>query len=253
MSLSPWFLTRASGQPRLRLFCFSYAGGNANAYLRWQAKLDPAIEIVAAQLPGRGARLREPPLTSFTTILEQLALHMQGVTHLPCVFFGHSLGALVAFELARYCAARGLAMPRALLVSGCDAPQCRAPIRDLHDLDDDALIATLAQYNGTPPELLQHRELMSMLAPAIRADFALAAHYHYQPGPLLDLPITVLSGRADVNLNLDHISEWRRETTGACELKWFDGDHFFIHSSEAALLTFLNSELLAWQRGEMAK
>lgn len=254
MPTDPWFLSgpnltqrtqRTQHPPRLRMFCFSYAGGNGSTYLQWQTRIDPAIEIVAIQMPGRGARLREAPLTSMPELIEQLAARLQFPDRLPFVFFGHSLGGLVAYELARYCKLRWMRLPRALFISGCDAPRFRSTTRNLHELEGDALIDALAHYNGTPPELLAHRELMTLLEPAIRADFALAANYRYQPGPMLDMPVTVLSGRDDVELDLEHIDEWQRETNGRCKVQWFDGDHFFINSQQPAVLDFLNAELAA--------
>lgn len=253
MSTNSWFLSRPASpprQPRLRMFCFSYAGGNGATYLPWQARLDPSIEIVAIQLPGRGSRIREEPMTSMPALIEQIAARIQFPDRLPFVFFGHSLGGLVAFELARYCKLRWMRLPRTLFVSGCDAPRFRSTIRNIHELEGDALIEALALYNGTPPELLAHRELMTLLEPAIRADFALAANYRYQPGPMLDMPINVLSGRNDVDLDLEHVSAWQSETNGPCHVQWFEGDHFFINSQQAAVLAYLNTELATLLRGD---
>lgn len=243
MSRAPWFLSRPNGQARLRMFCFSYAGGNGSVYLQWQPRLDPRIELVAVQLPGRGSRLQEAPMISLSALVEQLADRIQFPDHLPFVFFGHSLGGLLAFELTRYCRLQRMSLPSKLFVSGCDSPQFRSPARNLHELEGDALIGALAEYNGTPPELLMHRELMSLLEPAIRADFALSANYQYRQGIRLDMPVSVLSGREDVDVDLMNISEWQRETTRECIVTWFDGDHFFINSSQDAVLDFINTEL----------
>ncbi|WP_186049622.1 thioesterase II family protein [Burkholderia gladioli] len=250
MSTTPWFTSRPNGQARLRMFCFSYAGGSGSTYLPWQARLDPAIELVAVQLPGRASRLREAPIDSLPALVEQIAARIQFPDRLPFVFYGHSLGGLVAFELARYCKLRWMRTPRKLFISGCDAPRHRKAIRNVHELEGEAFIEALAQYNGTPPELLEHRELMSLLAPAIRADFAMAANYSYRPGPLLDMPIGVLSGRDDVDLDLEHLGAWQRETSADCQVQWFEGDHFFIHpgQAEAAVLAHLNTELTALLR-----
>lgn len=247
MSKSPWFLSRPAGHRRLRLFCFPYAGGNAAHYLPWQDRLDPSIEVVGVQLPGRGARLRETPLDSLHALVAQLAVQIPLLDPVPFAFFGHSLGALIAFELARYCKLHLMRMPLMLFVSGCDAPQVRTRDRRLHELDDEALIAALGEFNGTPPELLEHRELMDLLAPTIRADFAMAANYRYRPGLLLDTPIVVLRGHEDTEIagHLDGPDAWQRETTAACRVQWFDGDHFFINSSRDAVIALLDADLKA--------
>lgn len=247
--MSPWFLSRPNSQARLRMFCFSYAGGNGSTYLPWQEQLGPSVELVAVQLPGRGSRMSEAPMSSLPALVEQIAARIQFPDRLPFVFYGHSLGGLIAFELARYCKLRWMRSPRKLIVSGCDAPRFRKAIRNVHELEGDAFIEALAQYNGTPPELLAHRELMALLEPAIRADFALAANYQYRPGPLLDMPISVLSGRGDVDLDLENIGAWQAETNAEAQVTWFEGDHFFIHpgQAEAQVLAFLNTELTALQ------
>jgi medium-chain acyl-[acyl-carrier-protein] hydrolase len=247
MSTTRWLLSRPNGRARLRMYCLSYAGGNGSMYLQWQDRLDPAVEVVAIQLPGRGSRLGEPPIESLPQLVEQIAAQLGSPDRLPFVFYGHSLGGLLAFELARYCRLRWMRTPRRLFISGCDAPRHRKTIRNVHDLEGDAFIDALAQYNGTPPELLAHRELMALLEPAIRADFRLAANYQYRPGPGLDMPIDVLSGRDDIDLDLEHLGAWQLETRAPTRVTWFEGDHFFIHpgQSEAQVLAFLNAELAA--------
>jgi len=172
-----------------------------------------------------------------------LAAEIASLDDLPFAFFGHSLGALTAFDVARYQQQHQMTMPRKLIVSGCDAPQFRSPVRNLHELDGEAFIEALAQYNGTPPELLAHKELMSLVAPAIRADFFMAANYEYSTGPRLSIPVTVLAGRDDHDLNLDKIASWQLETSGPCDLHWFDGDHFFLNTSRDDVLALISGNL----------
>jgi len=238
---------QASVARTLRLFCFSYAGGSAGSYLPWQAVVDPSIEICAVQLPGRGARLAEQPYTSLPHLIEALAQVIARESKLPFAFFGHSLGGLVAFELARYCKRQYLPMPVHLIVSGCSAPQFRRASRQMHELDDDALIEVLRDYNGSPPEVLANRELMTLLLPTIRADFALAENYKYRPGPPLTIPISVLAGKRDDHDSPDQTNGWSRETTNTCRVHWFEGDHFFIQSEREAVLNCLNNELAVVQ------
>lgn len=242
----PWLLRQSGSGRRIRLFCFSYAGGSAAPYLPWQAALPPEIEVCAVQLPGRGPRFAEAPIRSFPQLIETLAPIVTCVTReddLPFAFFGHSLGGLLAFELARHCQRFRLPMPEHLFVSASNAPQYRRTRRRLHELDDDALIDALKDYNGTPPAALAHRELMDLLLPAIRADFALVENYAYRQDMPLDIPITVLAGTNDKHVASKRLCRWQEETTEACHLHWFEGDHFFIHSHQRAVLDCIRGEL----------
>lgn len=246
VSNSPWFLRQpapAGTQRRLRLYCFCYAGGNAVSYLPWQALLNPAIEVCAVQLPGRGARMGEAPMATLTAVIEGIAHAMGRQSRLPFAFFGHSLGALLAFELARYCKRYFLPMPAHLFVSGCDAPQFRDPPKDLHLLSDDDLIEELRNYNGTPPDILAHRELMDLVLPIVRADFSLVETYRYRASPLLNVPMTVLAGTTDERSSQDQVDGWAREGAAGCDIRWFEGDHFFIHSQRDAVMACLNDAL----------
>jgi surfactin synthase thioesterase subunit len=143
---------------------------------------------------------------------------------------------LLAFEATRQLARNRHALPEHLFVSGANAPQYRSPSRNFHLLPDDALIQSLRNYNGTPAEILDNRDLMELLLPTIRADFALAEGYQYQPGPLLTLPITVFAGKKDDHISMDDVEGWREETMGRCEIRWFEGDHFFIDTERQAVL-----------------
>ncbi|MDC8758409.1 thioesterase II family protein [Janthinobacterium fluminis] len=243
MHTTPWLLRQAGPQRRMRLFCFAYAGGNAASFMPWQAELDVDIEVCAVQLPGRGGRFGEAPYTSMSELVETLAGVVGAHADLPFAFFGHSLGALLAFELARYLQRHQRAMPQQLIVSGCNAPQMRNPSANLHLLGDAALIEELRKYNGTPAELLQHRELMELLLPSIRADFSLAETYVYQPGALLDLPMTALAGRRDPRTSAEQVEGWQKETSNICRVEWFQGDHFFLNPERAGVLEVLRAVL----------
>lgn len=242
---TPWLLCPPPGGRQLRLYCFPYSGGNAVSFVPWQREIHPAIEVCAVQLPGRGARMREAPLSSFTCLIEQLAqvIDEQGVA--PFAFFGHSLGSLMAFELTRYLRRHGRPLPQKLIVSGCNAPPLRKPAtRRLHELPDDELIERLRDYNGTPHEVLEHRELMRLLLPTIRADFALGADYHYADEAPLPVPLSVCCGRSDPHVGVDELQAWQKQTSAAFRLHWFEGDHFYINAERRALLDCLTAELL---------
>ena len=249
MHAPSWLLKPPSGSAhRLQLWCFPYAGGSASPYLQWQTGLAQDVEVCAVQLPGRGARLHEPPLRSLDTLVQALAEVVRAQARPPFAFFGHSLGGLVAFELARHCRRLGLPLPRQLFVSASGAPSTRTHTRRLHELDDEGLIAALRDYNGTPPAALEHRELMELLLPAIRADFEMLAGYRYRAEAPLDLPITVLAGMQDRHVDTQALSRWQECSTQPCRQHRFEGDHFFIHAQGKAVVALLNAELsrAAW-------
>ncbi|MES2295472.1 MAG: alpha/beta fold hydrolase [Pseudomonadota bacterium] len=243
MHNTPWLVRQTAAQARLRLYCFSYAGGNAGNFAPWQAALDPAIEVCAVQLPGRGGRFGEAPYTSLSALVEALAQVISHQDKLPFAFFGHSLGGLLGFEVARFCQRHFLPMPKHLIVSGCAAPRLRKTERQLHLLDDEALIEELKTYNGTPPAVLASRELMALLLPMIRADFSMVETYQYRVAPLLELPITVLAGTGDDHVSQEQVDGWKSETTHACHSLWFEGDHFFLHPQRAAVLARVDDVL----------
>lgn len=233
---NPWLVRRAQPDCSERLFCFAYAGGSAAVYAPWQAALGSGVEVCAIQLPGRGTRLAEPPLQSFGQVVAEAVVAVQSLDDRPFSFFGHSLGALLAFEVARQCMERNLREPRMLFVSGCEAPTRRSPSRGLHLLPDDALIAELRSYNGTPREVLENRELMTLVLPILRADFALVEQYRYRRGNRLSMPIVALAGEADPYAPPERVAPWLDESLTAGTLRSFPGDHFFIHGCHDRLV-----------------
>lgn len=244
-SASPWLVRfgQRPADPRLCLYCFPYAGGSAGIYQPWRATLDPGIDLVAVQMPARGARMSEPAMRDLPEIVKRLAEVVIATPGVRFAFFGHSLGALVAFELTRYLAAHQLTTPVKLIVSGASGPQASRELEPLDETDDDKLIQRLSRYKGTPPEILQHRELMRLMGPAIRADFALAGNYVYRAGPALRMPITVFAGTSDDEVDAEQAHAWQRETSAAFRLHAFDGDHFFIHHQQQTVVARLNAEL----------
>ncbi len=240
---SPWLIRAPNPDAPWRLFCFSCAGGSAADFLPWRSSLAPRIDVCPVQLPGRGSRLREAPMLSPAAVVDAALDALREHLDRPFACFGHSLGALLAFEFARRCRALGLREPSRLIVSGCGAPSVGHASEPLHLMDDRALIAALRRYNGTPAEVLDNAELMEWVLPVIRADFALVANYAYRPLPPLDLPLTVLSGRDDCHVDADMVAAWRTETTAACDLHWFDGDHFFIRPRQHAVTALVAAAL----------
>lgn len=246
MKKTPWILRSGHPGRKLNLFCFCYAGGNAAVFNHWQSLVHPAIEICAIQLPGRGSRFHETPIAAMSELIPALADVIARQGPLPFAFFGHSMGALLAFEVARHYQLLGYSMPRHLIASGCDAPRYRESSPRIHRLSDEDFLEKLQEYNGTPVEVLQHRELMQLLLPIIRADFSVVEEYSYRPGKLLGIPLTVYAGTRDDHEMPEQVSGWSEETVSVCNVEWFDGDHFFINSHRNEVVASINATLLPY-------
>jgi medium-chain acyl-[acyl-carrier-protein] hydrolase len=238
-----WFQVPADSAAGIRLFCFPYAGGGSSIFRPWAREFGRYIEVVPALLPGREFRLREPAYTRIEQLVEALAREISPYLDKPFAFFGHSMGAIISFELARRLRSERSVQPRHLFISGRRSP--RVPRRDpyIHDLPDAEFVAEIEQLNGTPREILEHKELMDILLPMLRADFAVCYSYTYVPGEPLRCPITVLSGTRDETTPREDVEGWRDETTGDCRIHMLEGDHFFINQQHATILPIIERAL----------
>jgi medium-chain acyl-[acyl-carrier-protein] hydrolase len=233
----------SSGSGSLRLFCFPYAGGGATSYRRWPTALADDAEIFAVQPPGREERLGDPAFTDLPSLLAELLPRLLPYLDVPFAFFGHSMGALICAEAARTLHSEHSCTPSHMFVSGSRAPHLVRHRRTLHLLPDDALIDAIRDLNGTPDELLRHPEMMRLLLPLLRADFSILGKYAYQPGPMLTCPITVLAGDRDPLVDEAGMRGWQDLTVGATDIQIFSGDHFYLRSSQAALLQVISDRL----------
>jgi medium-chain acyl-[acyl-carrier-protein] hydrolase len=229
----------------LRLFCFPYAGGGASVFRNWANFLPAQVEVCPIQLPGRENRINETPFKRLSHLLDELADVLQPLFDLPFAFFGHSMGALVSFELTRQLRQRDAPLPSHLFISGSGAPQMSDPEPPIHQLPRDEFVAAVRRFNGTPEEVWQHDELVKILLPYLRADFEVCETYVYQPDARLSTPITVYGGRQDQNIKSERLRAWSEQTTKACVVHMFPGDHFFLHSSREQLLMALSQELIS--------
>ena len=228
-------------QSRLRLFCFPYAGAGALIFHKWSDALPRDIEVCPIQLPGRGTRLTEPPFTKLPGLVEALARVLVPLLDKPFAFFGHSLGALIGFELARQIRRQHGLHPVRLFVSAGRAPQIPHRAPPIHTLPDNEFLAELRRLNGTPRELLDHEELMEVMLPIVRADFALYETYLYSAEPPLTCPISAFGGLQDRKVSASDLEAWRSQTSASFSLRMFPGDHFFL--KEPLLLQALSQEL----------
>ena len=245
-SSSPWLVWhRRNPDARLRLFCFPYAGGSATIFRNWHTKLQTDLEIIAIELPGRGSRINEAAYDRLKPIIEAAAPAI--IPHLtkPYVFFGHSMGALLSFEMARYLRRHHphVLAPSHLFVSGRSAPQCDKERLLLHTLAEPDLVREIRRLNGTPAEILADPELMELVLPLLRSDFAVYDTYVYEHDEPLSCPISAYAGLQDREMTRAEVKAWGEQTSGAFRISMFPGDHFFIHADERLLLQTLAREL----------
>ncbi|WP_307941837.1 thioesterase II family protein [Pseudomonas mosselii] len=225
----------------LNLLCLPYSGASAMVYSRWRRKLPAWLQVRPVELPGRGARMGDPLHTDLRELARQLAHEQRGATQAPYALLGHSLGALVAFELAHELRALGCPAPVALFASGTAAPTRRedyAGGKWTEPRGEAELIGELRKLGGTPEEVLANQELMSLTLPIVQADFLLCGRYVYEPRQLLQCPLHVLGGEDD-RASDEQLQAWGRETGGGYSLTKFPGGHFFIHEQEERVLDVL--------------
>lgn len=241
---SPWrAYSRPNPQARLRLFCFPYAGGEALIFRNWAESLPSSVDVYAVQLPGRGGRMTEPLFTSLPPLIGVTVQALLPHLDKPFAFFGHSMGALISFELARLLSREKGRQPAHLFVSGRRAPQLADKERITYNLPKQEFIEELRRLKGTPDEVIEQPELMEVMLPIVRADFKLCQTYVYSPGPPLSCPITAFGGLEDKEVTREHLEAWREQSSATFSLRMLPGDHFFLRESESMLLTILSREL----------
>jgi medium-chain acyl-[acyl-carrier-protein] hydrolase len=235
---------KANPNARLRLFCFPYAGGGAHIYFPWQEKLPSWIEVCAIQLPGRGVRFSEQAYCQYQPVVAEVVESIGHYLDKPYALFGHSMGALLAYEVAQAIQQKGWKQAEHLFVSGRRATHIHLASNPIYNLPKDQLIAELRQLNGTPTQVLENNELMDMVLPVLRADFELCDTYqHNSYYQKLTMDITAFEGDQDHKAQGHQVSAWQELTKGDFDSQQLLGDHFFLHHSEADLLQLLEQKL----------
>lgn len=228
-----------------RLICFPYAGGSWHAFAPWQTALQGQLEVVAPELPGRGHRIGDAPFSRLPDLVDWLLNELDAQLADDFSLWGHSMGALLAYEIARELQRRSRRAPRHLFVTGALPPGYPRHAELYHLLDDDALIARLAAMNGTPPEVLQDRELMQLLLPFVRADFSVCETYVWDPrDAALRTPITAIGGDRDPDVAIAKLQGWRNCSQIDARVLSLSGDHFFLRNHVAALSELFTRTLL---------
>ncbi|MFE1599072.1 thioesterase II family protein [Methylobacterium sp. ID0610] len=232
----------------VRLVCLPFAGGSATAYAGIEAALADVAEVRTAELPGRGMRFGEAFATDLTVLAAQIAAAVLAMPDpgKPLVLFGHSMGALLAHEIAR-ALARQENPPRHLVLSGAPAPQRRsaAARRALAEetRTDAGLVARMRRLGGTPPEIFAQPDLLALVLPVLRADYALVAGYAPPALPPLAVPATLLGGTEDAETPPADLVAWADGLAGSVAVEFWPGGHFFIRPNEARLAALLRAAI----------
>lgn len=223
-----WFQDLQSGtSPKIRLFCFPFAGGNAYTYRSWNELLPDSICVCPVQYPGRANRIKESRYTDLLALTDALHAEIESFLDLPIAVFGHSMGAIVGFELICLLQKRGVSIKH-LFVSGARAPGTSSDRQLLHNLSPDNFRTEILRLNGTPKEILDHPELFEILLPILRDDFQMIETYSFSGNGVINCPITVFGGDSDPEVNLQELNAWSNFTSSSFKSKVFNGDHFFL-------------------------
>ncbi|MBD2385834.1 thioesterase II family protein [Cylindrospermum sp. FACHB-282] len=230
-------------QAKLRLFCLPYAGGNAMIYRTWANGLPETVEVCAVELAGRGKQIQLPPMTRLETLVSEIAANLIPFLDKPFAIFGHSMGALISFELTRLLGSKYGLSPLHLFISARRAPQIPSRKPPIYNLPEAEFLEELRLLNGTPKAVLENKELMQLFLPLLRADFAVLDTYVYSHQGTLDCPMTVFGGLQDQEVSYDELLAWKEQAIASFSLQMIEGDHFFIHSAKSVLLQSLEKQL----------
>ena len=242
---SPYLALEPDATAPVRLFCFPHAGGSASSFHGWARALGPQISVVPVQLPGRENRIREPRLRDMTVLVEQLATHLGPWLTRPYAFYGHSMGALVAYNLARLRAAAGRPAPARLVVSAFPAPHRPSATVPIGDLTDEGLIRWMVRIGGMSAELAHYPQWQRTIAATVRDDLAVCGSHRHVDGAPLDCPIDVFAGTSDVLVSRDDVLAWARHTRAGFRSHEVTGGHFFPREQGQAFLDRLAATVVA--------
>ena len=228
----------------MRIICVPYAGGGASVFRHWHKAISDDVEICSVQLPGRENRFLEPAIDRIQPLIDELFWAILPlINDKPYALFGHSLGALICFELTRKVRSKGLAHPSHLFVSAREAPQLTPTRPPIHNLPEDKFIEAIESYGGTPESVLKSPELRPILLTLLRADLAINETYDYTHDLPFDIPISAFAGLQDPLIKLDSVDSWKAQTSGAFQLRIVQGNHFFMRDAYEKMLAYMKVDL----------
>lgn len=216
----------------------------ASSYFPWVRGLHAEIELAGVQFPGREGRIREKPFIRLSLLAKAASDAIRDHLDKPYAFFGHSMGALVAFEVARFLRLEGAPGPERLFLSGRRAPTLPNLLPNIHELPDVEFIDQMQhRWGGIPPAVLQEPELLQLLLPTLRADVTVLETYAYAEGEPLDCPISVFGGESDASAKHDDLAAWSEQTSSDVRLRMFSGGHFFLRDHQRSILDAVHRDL----------
>jgi len=240
---------RRHPDPALRLFCLPWAGSGALGYASWNLPPELAVEVWSAQLPGREDRFEEQPLRRIAPMAAQLRAAAAPLLDRPFALFGHSMGALLAFELARELRRHGDPAPSRMFVSGCPAPGLPRRRPAASTLADPDLLRRLAEMAGPSVSALRDPEVLLWLAPTIRADLEACETHRPAEEPRLTVPLIPLAATDDSEVTVDEVAEWRRHSEHCDPVRVFEGGHLYLLDHREEVLARLAAELALVETG----
>lgn len=230
--MNRYVVAHPPSEAQLNLFCFHHAGAGAMTFARWRRRLGPNVCVLPVRLPGRETRLREARITDGDRLIRELGEHLGPLLDRPHAFYGHSLGALVAYRFALHRAHEGRRAPESVLVGACSPPHLAAPFADGDDLPDRDLLALLTRCGDLPDPLLQRPQRLRTLLATLRDDLRLAGSLRAGPGDPLPSPLLAFAGSDDQVAPAAEMHSWGRYTTAGFALRTVSGGHFFVRDGE---------------------
>ncbi|HLO89367.1 MAG TPA: SDR family NAD(P)-dependent oxidoreductase [Nostocaceae cyanobacterium] len=229
---------------KLRLFCFHYLGGGASAFRQWPDSFPPEIQVCPIQLPGRESRISEQPFYRIESLVETLAQVLHPYLDRPFAFYGHSMGALISFELARQLRRQHGLIPVHLFAAAYYAPHSISPFQKISDMKESELISSLPRLLDAPESLLKNTEFIEALLPTVKADLQIVGKHVYSEEQPLDCPISAFGGLQDKEVSYDDLSVWDKHTQRKFNLQMFLGKHLFLLSDREMVSQSIIQELM---------
>lgn len=229
-----------------KLFCIPYSGGSSSVYYKWKRLLHPSITLCPLELAGRGRRMREPFYASVAQAADDISdmILSQLEQGEPYAIYGHSMGALLAYETYYSLKAKGIHDPEHIFFSGRKAPQDELEKSEYYKLPEEEFLNVVFHYGGNTREILQNRELLDLFVPILRADFKIAEIYEYNAhDDKIQCECTVVNGRSDRSISKQDITMWSELIDGYCQYRWISGEHFFISENTEATVKLINEVL----------